>query len=110
MNETIYSIRKFDASTLHLEFGTVQADNDNLVIEASNCIEDLKDNGDLPGGEILKLYGKASLPIIATVVHKVAHLYKAIALWDPKLQKYVVCVAHSPSYCLGDLIDGDIPF
>jgi CRISPR-associated protein Csx3 len=35
----------------------------------------------------------------------VSHAHDAVAVWDPKLSKYVVSVAHGPTYELGQLID-----
>jgi CRISPR-associated protein Csx3 len=37
--------------------------------------------------------------------HKVAHLFGAVACFDPKLAKYVVAISHDPAYAVGDLID-----
>ena len=107
--ESTFIIKKFDASTVTLEFGAA-ADNDAIVVDAFNAIEDLKANGELPGGEIIKIYGRASVPVAILLGHALSHLYKAVAVWDPKLQKFVVVIGHSPSYAIGDLLDGDVPF
>jgi len=59
----------------------------------------------LPGGRGLLFNGPASLPVAMALAHGVAHLYQFIACWDPKLQKYVVAVSHSPVHRPGDLLD-----
>jgi CRISPR-associated protein Csx3 len=35
----------------------------------------------------------------------VAHLYEVVAVFDPKIAKYVVSVSHGDTYKPGDLID-----
>jgi len=54
---------------------------------------------------LLKINGPASLPVACVLTHKVAHLYGAIGVFDPKIGKYVVCITHNPAYKVGDLID-----
>jgi CRISPR-associated protein Csx3 len=39
------------------------------------------------------------------LAHKLAHLYQAVACFDPKLSKYVVAIAHGNKFTVGDLID-----
>jgi len=48
--------------------------------------------------------GPASLPVAFVMCHAVAHLYGAVACFDPKLLGYVVCVSHDPKYKVGDVI------
>lgn len=69
-----------------------------------DAVQALADLG-LAGGPILKINGPASLPVAVALAHAVTHLYGAVAVWDPKLSKYVVSVSHSPEYAVGDLID-----
>ena len=56
------------------------------------------------GGKLLLINGPASLPVAGVLVHKYAHLYGAIAMFDPKLQGYVVAISHDPAVGIGDLV------
>jgi CRISPR-associated protein Csx3 len=88
----------FDDNVLNVGFGE-PASNDQIVrYVAENA-------PNIAGVELLKINGPASLPVAAVIVHKYAHTVGAIAVYDPKLNKYVVAVSHSPNYKVGDLVD-----
>jgi CRISPR-associated protein Csx3 len=89
-----------DNNVLRVGFGD-PASNDQIVRDAVQGIADLG----LKGGPILKINGPASLPVAVALAHAVTHLYGAVAVWDPKLGKYVVSVSHNPDFSIGDLID-----
>lgn len=80
------------------------AQNDQIVQDAAVRLDELLSLGQLAGGKLLKINGPASIPVAFVIAHKVAHLYGAIALYDPKLASYVVCITHDPAYKLGELI------
>jgi CRISPR-associated protein Csx3 len=97
--------------TIHLEGNLLKigfrepADNPQIVRDAHAQLEALSHLEPL-GGELLKINGPASIPVAFVIAHKVAHLYGAIAVFDPKLgHKYVIVITHTPKYKLGDLID-----
>ena len=46
------------------------------------------------GGSALRVNGPASLPVAFVLGHTVAHLYGCVAVWDPKMQGYVVAISH----------------
>jgi CRISPR-associated protein Csx3 len=81
------------------------AQNDQIVRDAAARLDEMSQAGALKGGPLLKINGPASLPVACVLVHKVAHIYGAIGVFDPKLGKYVICITHNPAYKLGDLID-----
>lgn len=81
------------------------AQNDRIVRDAAARLDKMTELGELSGGSLLKINGPASLPVACVLVHKVAHLYGAIGIFDPKLGKYVISITHNPTYKLGDLID-----
>lgn len=89
-----------DGDVLRVSFGN-PASNDQIVKDA---VAGLKDIG-LQGGPLLKINGPASLPVAVALAHAVTHLYGAVAVWDPKLSKYVVSVSHNPHYQVGGLVD-----
>ncbi len=96
----------FDAeqSILKIGFGDA-ATNAEIVKDAAARLAEIKANGGLQGGALLRVNGPASLPCALTIGHAVFHAYGAIAVWDPKLQKYVVAISHTPDHAIGDLID-----
>ena len=77
------------------------AQNDVIVKDAVALL----DAKHLEGGKLIKINGPASLPVAVAIAHAVGHLYETIAVFDPKLGKYVVSVTHGTEYKLGDLID-----
>lgn len=89
---------------LKLGFGE-QAHNDVIVKEVKETLDKMKEAGDLDGGGLIMLNGPASLPVAITISHALMHIFSAIAVFDPKLNKYVVSVSHDPVFQVGDLID-----
>jgi len=80
------------------------AQNDEIVVDATQQLTKLVDDGVLAGGEILRINGPASLPVAMAIAHAVGHLYQAVACFDPKLSKYVVSIAHGDKYSVGELV------
>jgi CRISPR-associated protein Csx3 len=89
---------------LYVAFGKA-AQNDSIVREAVSRLHQMTETGELKGGPILKINGPASLPVAVAIGHAVLHLYETVAVYDPKLSKYVVSVSHGPAFLVGDLID-----
>jgi len=81
-----------------------QVGNDQLVKDASAGLDRLIETGELQGGELLKISGPISLPVSYVISHRVSHLYKAIAVFDPKMSRYVVTSSHDPTYRVGDTV------
>lgn len=93
-----------DGDIMRVGFGD-PASNDQIVRDCAAILDQMKAAGTLVGGPILKITGPASLPVAFVIAHAVLHIYGAVAIFDPKLQKYVVSVAHGAQYTVGDLID-----
>ncbi|MCK5877853.1 MAG: hypothetical protein KAG43_09475, partial [Candidatus Marithrix sp.] len=74
---------------LKIGFGKKSAQNSEIVKDVEQHLDELIENGDIDGGEIIKINGPASLPIGMVFAHKLGHLYQAVACYDPKLAKYV---------------------
>lgn len=85
--------------TLKIGFGEA-AQNDQIVQDTVKEMEKLE-----LGGTLVKLNGPASLPVAVTLAAYLARSYSAIAVWDPKLTKYVVAYSLSHTCEIGDLID-----
>jgi CRISPR-associated protein Csx3 len=98
-----YKIQLVD-SILRVGFGQ-PAQNDQIVKDAKARLDEMVASKELVGGPVLRINGPASLPVAVTIAHAVAHLYEAIAVFDPKLAKYVVAVSHGTAHQAGDLID-----
>ncbi len=86
---------------LSIGFGK-PADNNEIVKDATDILEGLKITA---GGELIKINGPASLPVAVVIAHAMAHRYKAVAVYDPKMGKYIVCIAHGGQYKIGDVIE-----
>lgn len=89
---------------LRVGFGD-PAQNNQIVRDAEKRLDEMVASGELVGGDVIRVNGPASLPVAMVLCHKVAHLYGAVACFDPKLAKYVVAISHNPAYAIGDLID-----
>lgn len=99
-----YNIKMEDGAVLRVGFGD-PAQNDCIVREVEETLKTMQSSGQLPGGELLRINGPASLPVAAVLVHATAHLYGTVAIFDPKLGKYVVAISHGTTYQIGELID-----
>lgn len=88
---------------LRLAFGE-PADNDEITRTVEQQVRELIKSGKLTGGEVLRINGPVTVPAAMVVAHGVGHLYQAIACFDPKIGKYVVVIAHSEKYHVGDLL------
>lgn len=80
-------------------------DNDQIIRDAVERLDVMAAAGELSGGGLLKIHGPASLPVSIVLGHRLSHLFKAIAYFDPKLNQYVVVITHGSDYTVGDLID-----
>lgn len=98
----LYNMDLLEDGTLKIGFGDA-ASNDQIVKEVSETVKEIKKQCH---GKIVKLNGPASLPVAVILGHELAHVTAAVAVYDPKLGKYVVCISHgNPSAKVGDLID-----
>ncbi len=93
-----------EGEVLRVGFGT-PAQNDQIVRDAVTRLGEMVAKGELAGGRVVKINGPASLPVAVTIAHAVVHIFGVIAVFDPKMGKYVVAVSHDPAYNPGDLID-----
>lgn len=85
---------------LKIGFTAVAAPTTRIVPDAVAAIASLH----LTGGKLVKFNGPAALPVAMALAHAVAHLFGAVACFDPKLGGYVVCITHAPEYALGQLL------
>jgi CRISPR-associated protein Csx3 len=99
-----YNITLEDDHTLKIGFGT-PAQNDKIVKDATKSLDEMIKTGQISGGEIMRINGPSSIPVAMVLAHGLGHLYQALACYDPKLNKYVVAIAHGDKYQIGDLID-----
>jgi CRISPR-associated protein Csx3 len=103
----VYNI-DLSGDKLKCSFGE-PANNDLIIIEASAQLDRLIESGRLRGGSLLKITGRLSVPVVTAITHRVAHLFSAIAIHDPKVRTgnddtYYVAISHSPDYQLGQII------
>ena len=57
-----------------------------------------------PRSEILVISGRAPIWLYAFLVHEVVHLWKVVAVYDPKLNGAVIIASHKPEYFVGDIV------
>lgn len=101
-----YIITRDNTGILWVDFG-IPSDNTQIVRDAAARLDVMQKAGELSGGGLLKINGPASLPVAMVLGHKLSHLFEAIACFDPKMNKYVVAISHSPNpdYAVGNVID-----
>ena len=98
---TIYNI-EYNDGILNIGFGEETATNELIVPRAAELLKELLASGDIKSREILKISGPASLPVAMQIASQVQHQFGAIACFDPKLERYVVCISHDPVFKLGE--------
>jgi len=99
-----YKILKEEGDLLRVAFGD-PAQNDKIVRDAARRLDEMIASGELAGGPVIRINGPASLPVAVAIAHAIAHLYEVVAVFDPKLGRYVVSVSHGTRLRVGDLID-----
>lgn len=88
-----------------------QVDGDEILRDAKTQLESLMDSGGLPGGkQPLQINGRTTVLASFYLGSQLAHKYSSIAVFDPKLESYVVTISHSPDYRVGQMLaSGDTP-
>jgi CRISPR-associated protein Csx3 len=88
------------------EFGA-PADNDIIVRDAANAVQEALVTALAPERPPRRLLftGRASLPVAFVVAHAVAHLFREIGVFDPKLSQYVIVISHG-GVPVGTLVNG----
>ncbi len=99
----MYNIEVND-DVMEIGFGT-PGTNAEIVKFVHKLLKEKHAKGEIPGGSLIKITGPASLPVTVVLVSFLQGLYGTIAVFDPKLGKFVVSLSRSPKYALGDLID-----
>jgi CRISPR-associated protein Csx3 len=89
---------------------SIRAAGDRVVRDALVSLEQMQERGELSGGKLLKIDGPQSIAVAYIIAHKLAHLYGAIAILDPKIGKagsktYIVVISHDPDYTIGNLVE-----
>lgn len=54
---------------------------------------------------VIKVTGRGPIWLYSAVVHAVAHLAKAVAVYDAVNGNYVVVASHSPEYRVGQVLE-----
>jgi CRISPR-associated protein Csx3 len=80
------------------------ANHERAVQSTSQQLQRLRREGKLGGNLLCIAQEITSLPAAIALSHEVAHLYGAIAVYDAKVGKYVICITHHSDYKLGDWI------
>lgn len=97
--------------TLRVGFNReLSVDGDRLVRDASAQLDWMLDQGLFTGGKLLKIDGPQSVSIAYLLAHRLAPLYGAIAILDPKIGRpdyrtYIVAISQGAGYQVGDLVE-----
>jgi hypothetical protein len=105
LNHDTYKIeatRKGSQTTYTIGFGDEPADNTDLTQLVSKATYEIPSE---LHGSVALVTGKASLPVSYALSHNLGHYHKAVAVYDPKLQGFVVAITHDSRYPLGHLIE-----
>ena len=97
----VFDLEVAKGQEIKIGFGD-PASNDLIVIDA---IAGARRVTSQVMGAVLLLNGAASLPVAVALSHEFAHIVKAIAVRDPKLDAYVVSVSHDSNFSVGSLIE-----
>ncbi|MGA9382220.1 MAG: hypothetical protein WBV73_25960 [Phormidium sp.] len=107
---TSYQMR-LERDTLKVDFAKnadgepITADGDRIVRDVAVGLQQMIAVGELRGGNLLKIDGRISVLASYTLAHEVAHLYRAIAVSDTRLNAYVVVISTAAEYPVGSRID-----
>jgi CRISPR-associated protein Csx3 len=107
---TSYQIR-LEGDTLKVDFAKnadgepISANGDRIVRDVAARLQEMVAAGELQGGNLLKIDGRISVLASYTLIHEIAHLYRAIAVSDTRLGAYVVAISTAPEYPVGSRID-----
>ena len=93
-----------EKNLLEIGFGD-PAQNDAIVLSAKEQLENLISGNDISGGEVIRINGPCSVPVAMMLARGLAHLYQAVACFDPKQSAYLVVIAHGDKYKVGDWIN-----
>ncbi|NEP56089.1 MAG: hypothetical protein F6K31_03565 [Symploca sp. SIO2G7] len=84
----------------------VQVDGDQIIRDAKAQLQGLIDSGQLSGGkQLLKINGRSTVLASFVIASALARSYRAIAVFEPKLDCYIVTISHTQDYCVGDTIN-----
>jgi CRISPR-associated protein Csx3 len=106
---TTYTI-DIEGDVLKVGFTSQHATGDVVVKDAVARLDEMIKSGELGGGELIKINGRASVLVSQVLADKLAPLYKTIAFFDPKigdkgLDRYVVTISKNPKYKAGDILE-----
>lgn len=82
----------------------ITANGDAIVRDAAARLHQMEDAGELKGGDLLKIDGRIPVLVSYVIAHQVAHLYRAVAISDPRLNAYVVAISTAAEYPVGSRI------
>lgn len=99
-----------EGDTLKVDFGKnadgtpIPADGDEIVRDAAARLREMEAAGEFRGGDLLKIDGRISLLVSYVIAHHLAHLYRAIAISDTRLNAYIVAISTAAEYPVGSRI------
>ena len=88
---------------LRIGFGA-PANNDVIIKDVDKRLEEMRDNGELKSGPLVKVDGPASLPVAMVLASKLSELFDVIACFDPRMNRYIVVISRNPNLAVGTVL------
>ena len=88
-----------NGTVLKMGFGD-SAPGNQIVTAVTQLIEQV----DLTGGGVVLINGPMTIPVAFIIAHKVLHLFSCIAVFDPKLDGYIVVTNHGSAHATGAIV------
>lgn len=55
--------------------------------------------------DLIKITGRGPIWLYSAITHAIAHLTKAVAIYDAINNHYIIVVSHNPKYKIGQIIN-----
>ena len=97
-----------------LKVDCIRTNGNQIAIDASARIKELIASGQLRGGKLIRINGKATLLSSYVIASLLGHLYSAIAVYDPKIcdvgiDRYIVALSHGSGMAIGSILEYPVP-
>lgn len=89
-----------EATNLAIEVTSKSPSTGELVAGLRSRLQQL----DLVGGSLCMITGNLTIPLSMVAAHYAVHRFKAVAVFDPSIGRYVIVVSHAHHFRVGDAV------
>lgn len=93
-----------DGNILEVGFSGSEATSPDIVRDTVSRLQVLVESGQLSGGPFIGVTGACSLLSAYALSHVLSSLYSTVAVYDPKLNGYVVVKSSTTGYQVGEVV------